>query len=128
MMSSHLLLGASLMLLALYFPNAESKFEHECTSIDIRNECNQMHLLDNCTVVTGYLMITLIASDQHCNFSDYSFPLLTEITEFMIFTEVRGLVNITEMFPHLTVIRGRRLFLNYALGVTNMYDLEEVSA
>jgi len=46
----------------------------------------------------------------------------------MIFTEVRGLVNITEMFPHLTVIRGRRLFLNYALGVTNMYDLEEVSA
>ncbi|XP_016964061.1 insulin receptor-related protein [Drosophila biarmipes] len=127
MLSSHMLLGASLMLLALHFPSAELKPEHECTSIDIRNECNQMHLLDNCTVVTGYVMITLIASEQHCNFSEYTFPLLTEITEFMIFTEVRGLTHITKMFPALTVIRGRRLFLNYALGVTNMYDLEELA-
>ncbi|XP_017014606.3 insulin-like peptide receptor [Drosophila takahashii] len=127
MLPSHMLLVASLMLLALYIPIAESKSEHECTSIDIRNGCSQMHLLDNCTVVTGYVMITLITSDQHCNFSDYTFPLLTEITEFMIFTEVRGLTNITEMFPHLTVIRGRRLFLNYALGVTNMHDLEQLA-
>ncbi|KAI8042118.1 insulin-like peptide receptor [Drosophila gunungcola] len=127
MPSSNMLLGLSLMLLAIYAPRAESKSEHECTNIDIRNECRKMHLLDNCTVVTGYVMITLITSEQHCNFSDFSFPLLTEITEFMIFTEVRGLVNITEMFPNLTVIRGRRLFLNYALGVTSMHDLQQLA-
>ncbi|KMY90937.1 insulin-like peptide receptor [Drosophila simulans] len=123
----NMLLAVSLMLLALYGPCAESKTEHECTSIDIRNECKNMHLLDNCTVVTGYVMITLITIEQRCNFSEYSYPLLTEITEFMIFTDVRGLVNITEMFPHLTVIRGRRLFLNYALGVTNMHELEQLA-
>ncbi|XP_001356288.4 insulin receptor isoform X1 [Drosophila pseudoobscura] len=98
--------------------------EHECTSIDIRNECSKMHLLDNCTVVTGYVMITLIATHPYCNYSTYKFPKLKEITEFMIFTEVRGLTRVDEMFPNLTVIRGRRLFLNYALGVTNMPDLE----
>ncbi|XP_017060934.1 insulin-like peptide receptor [Drosophila ficusphila] len=127
MQISNMLLGFSLMLLALYVPCAEPKVEHECTSIDIRNECSKMHLLDNCTVVNGYVLITLIPADQHCNFSKYSFPSLTEITEFMIFTEVRGLVNITEMFPNLAIIRGRRLFLNYALGVTNMHDLENLA-
>lgn len=116
----------SLMLLALL--GAEAKPEHECTSIDIRNDCKNMHQLDNCTVVTGYLMITLITSDLQCNYSRYTFPLLTEVTEFVVFTGVRGLRNITEMFPQLTLIRGRRLFLNYALGVTSMPDLEQVSA
>ncbi|XP_017069856.2 LOW QUALITY PROTEIN: insulin-like growth factor 1 receptor [Drosophila eugracilis] len=128
MKSSYMLLTASLMMLALYGGGAESKMEHECTSIDIRNECSKFHLLDNCTVVTGYVLIVLIHGEQNnCNFSNYSFPLLTEITEFMIFTEVRGLTNITEMFPHLTVIRGHRLFLNYALGITNMHDLEQLA-
>ncbi|XP_034668703.1 insulin receptor-related protein isoform X1 [Drosophila subobscura] len=98
--------------------------EHECTSIDIRNECSKMHLLDNCTVITGYVMITLITTPPYCNYSTFKFPKLKEITEFMIFTEVRGLTRVDEMFPNLTVIRGRRLFLNYALGVTSMLDLE----
>ncbi|KAH8412253.1 hypothetical protein KR009_000854 [Drosophila setifemur] len=123
---SNMLLSASLMLLVLLGSKsiAMARPEHECTSVDIRNECSKLHLLDNCTVVNGYVMITLITNNVNCAYSNYSFPLLTEVTEFMIFTEVRGLTNITEMFPHLTVIRGRRLFLNYALGVTSMHDLE----
>ncbi|KAH8255668.1 hypothetical protein KR038_008135, partial [Drosophila bunnanda] len=124
---SNMLPSASLMLLALLGAIAEAKPEHECTSIDIRNDCKNLHQLDNCTVVTGYLMITLITSDQLCNYSQYTFPLLTEVTEFVLFTGVRGLTNITEMFPHLTIIRGRRLFLNYALGVTSMPDLEQLA-
>ncbi|EDW03158.1 insulin receptor-related protein [Drosophila grimshawi] len=103
-------------------PLAEHK---ECTSIDIRNECSKMSLLDNCTVITGYVMITLI-SQMMCNYSAYSFPKLREITDFMIFTDVRELSTIRNMFPNLTVIRGRRLFLNYALGISNMPDLELV--
>ncbi|XP_030561888.1 insulin-like peptide receptor [Drosophila novamexicana] len=102
--------------------NTTAEFR-ECTSIDIRNNCSNMSLLDNCTVVTGYVMITLLPS-QNCNYSVYSFPKLREITDFMIFTEVRNLTGIRHMFPNLTVIRGRRLFLNYALGVTSMPDLQ----
>lgn len=85
-----------------------------------------MHLLDNCTVVIGYMMITLMPNVK-CNYSSYSFPQLREITGFVILTDVHGLYNIRDMFPNLTVIRGRQLFLNYALGVTSIHDLEFVS-
>lgn len=126
----HMLLAlANIFALALalaatqQYKSAEFK---ECTSIDIRNECSKMRLLDNCTVVIGYVMITLLPS-QNCNFSLYSFPKLREITDYMIFTEVKDLTNIRDMFPNLTVIRGRRLFLNYALGITSMPELELVS-
>ncbi|KAH8405085.1 hypothetical protein KR222_000286, partial [Zaprionus bogoriensis] len=96
----------------------------ECTNIDIRNECDNIHQLDNCTVVMGYLMITLLPSSRRCNYTNYTFPKLREVTGFVILTEVRGLYNLRYLFPNLTVIRGRRLFLNYALGVTSMHDLE----
>ncbi|XP_051859344.1 insulin receptor [Drosophila albomicans] len=97
----------------------------ECASIDIRNNCNNMHKLDNCTVINGFMMITLLpVSTEKCNYSLYSFPKLREVTGYVIFTDVRGLVSIRHMFPNLTVIRGRRLFLNYALGVTAMPNLE----
>ncbi|EDW12286.1 insulin receptor-related protein [Drosophila mojavensis] len=108
--------------LAAIQPNPSAEFR-ECTSIDIRNECSKMKLLDNCTVVIGYVMITLLPS-HNCNFTAYSFPKLREITDFMIFTEVKDLTNIRDMFPNLTVIRGRKLFLNYALGISSMPDLE----
>lgn len=111
--------------LAAIQPNPSAEFR-ECTSIDIRNECSKMKLLDNCTVVIGYVMITLLPS-HNCNFTAYSFPKLREITDFMIFTEVKDLTNIRDMFPNLTVIRGRKLFLNYALGISSMPDLELVS-
>ncbi|KAH8273982.1 hypothetical protein KR044_007207, partial [Drosophila immigrans] len=97
----------------------------ECTSVDIRNDCNNLRQLDNCTVVNGFLMITLLPIiSRKCNYSLYSFPKLREVTGYVIFTEVRGLMNMRHMFPNLTVIRGRRLFLNYALGVTAMPDLQ----
>lgn len=85
-----------------------------------------MNLLDNCTVVIGYMMITLMP-DKKCNYTMYKYPQLREVTGFIIFTDVHDLYNIRDMFPNLTVIRGRQLFLNYALGVTNMHDLELVS-
>ncbi|ALC38459.1 CG10702 [Drosophila busckii] len=102
----------------------QQKNRSECSSIDVRNDCNNLHLLDNCTVVMGFVMITLITNGLKCNYSMYTFPKLREITDFMIFNDVRGLVNIKNMFPNLTVIKGKRLFLNYALGITNMPTLE----
>ncbi|XP_068140389.1 insulin receptor-related protein [Drosophila tropicalis] len=124
MMFGNMLLGLGIvMLLTTIAPLADGY--KECTSIDIRNECNKMKLLDNCTVVTGFVMIALMPSHPNqCNYTDFTFPDLIEITEYMILHDVRGMVNIGRMFPHLTVIRGRRLFLNYALGVTSMPDLQ----
>ncbi|KAI9578818.1 insulin-like peptide receptor [Glossina fuscipes] len=101
---------------------------YECGSIDIRNHCDSFQQLENCTVITGYMLIVLLPRvnqgiHEVCNFSKYQFPLLREITDFLIFHEVRNITTITDMFPNLTVIRGQRLFLNYALGVTSMKDL-----
>uniref|UniRef100_A0A1B0A007 receptor protein-tyrosine kinase n=1 Tax=Glossina pallidipes TaxID=7398 RepID=A0A1B0A007_GLOPL len=101
---------------------------YECGSIDIRNHCDSFQQLENCTVITGYMLIVLLPrvnprAHEVCNFSKYQFPLLREITDFLIFHEVRNITTITDMFPNLTVIRGQRLFLNYALGVTSMKDL-----
>uniref|UniRef100_A0A1A9W0N7 receptor protein-tyrosine kinase n=1 Tax=Glossina brevipalpis TaxID=37001 RepID=A0A1A9W0N7_9MUSC len=107
---------------------AQAITSHECGSIDIRNHCDSFKQLENCTVITGYLLIVLLPrmnqrNHEVCNFSKYQFPLLREITDFLIFHEVRNITTITDMFPKLTVIRGQRLFLNYALGVTSMRDL-----
>ncbi|XP_017489680.1 PREDICTED: insulin-like peptide receptor [Rhagoletis zephyria] len=101
----------------------------ECRSIDVRNECASLNQLHNCTVIRGFLLIVLLPSlrrgpQEVCDYGKYSFPLLREITDFLIFHDVKGLRSIRDLFPNLAVIRGRRLFLNYALGITNMPDLE----
>lgn len=103
-----------------------------CRSIDVRNDCASYEQLHNCTVIRGFLLIVLVPAEnyetkQPCHHENYTFPLLREITDFLIFHDVRGLRSIRNLFPNLAVIRGRRLFLNYALGITNMPDMEAVS-
>lgn len=102
---------------------------HECRSLDIRNECRNFLKLSNCTVITGYLIIVLLPlqkSGESCDLEHYSFPLLREITDFLLFHEVRNVTSLRGMFPNLTVIRGQQLFLNYALGITYMNELQSV--
>uniref|UniRef100_A0A0K8VNM9 receptor protein-tyrosine kinase n=1 Tax=Bactrocera latifrons TaxID=174628 RepID=A0A0K8VNM9_BACLA len=101
----------------------------ECRSIDIRNDCESFEQLHNCTIIRGFLLIVQIPAEDYetkkpCHHENYTFPLLREISDFLIFHDVRGLRSIRNLFPNLAVIRGRRLFLNYALGITNMPDLE----
>ncbi|XP_011188402.1 insulin receptor [Zeugodacus cucurbitae] len=101
----------------------------ECRSIDVRNDCDSLKQLHNCTIIRGFLWIVLTSpvhykTKELCNYENYTFPLLREITDYLIFHEVRGLRSIRNLFPNLAVIRGRRLFLNYALGITAMPDLE----
>uniref|UniRef100_W8APQ1 receptor protein-tyrosine kinase n=1 Tax=Ceratitis capitata TaxID=7213 RepID=W8APQ1_CERCA len=98
-----------------------------CRSIDVRNDCSAFEQLNNCTVIRGFLLVVLVPSQQDeppCDYDKYTFPLLREITDFLIIHNVRGLRTVRQLFPNLAVIRGRRLFLNYALGITLMYDLE----
>lgn len=107
----------------------QSDVDHECLSLDIRNECQNFAKLRNCSVITGYLIIVLLPlqnSGESCDLEHYRFPLLREITDFLIFYEVRNMTSLRKMFPNLTVIRGQQLFLNYALGITYMNDLQTV--
>ncbi|XP_039950648.1 insulin-like peptide receptor [Bactrocera tryoni] len=101
----------------------------ECRSIDVRNDCESFEQLHNCTVIRGFLLIVQVPAENYdtkepCHHENYTFPLLREISDFLIFHDARGLRSIRNLFPNLAVIRGRRLFLNYALGITNMPDLE----
>ncbi|XP_061400497.1 insulin receptor [Musca vetustissima] len=98
----------------------------ECPNMDIRNECENLAHLENCTVITGYMIIVLLSTNDTCDYSQYSFPKLREVTDFVLFSKVTNLTSFRDMFPNLTVIRGRKVFLNYALGISSMDSLERV--
>lgn len=112
----------------VYKLNIVPSAPYECGSLDLRNNCDDFYKLINCTVITGFLNIAqLPRNESDCDFSDYQFENLREITDFLIITEVRYMTSIKTMFPNLAVIRGQQLFLNYALVITSNTDLEKVS-
>ncbi len=82
--------------------------------------------LANCTVIEGFLQILLIDYADPSQYDDIVFPQLTEITDYLLVYRVYGLKTITKMFPNLSIIRGRRLFFNYALVAFEMPDLEDL--
>ncbi|XP_065354922.1 insulin-like receptor [Calliphora vicina] len=99
--------------------------EHVCKSLDIRNSASQFHQLENCTVIEGFLLITLLNGNSLEDYTE-TFPLLTEITDFIIVYQVQFLRSIGRIFPNLSVIRGRVLFEGYALIVYSNSHLEEL--
>ncbi|XP_024864474.1 insulin-like growth factor 1b receptor [Kryptolebias marmoratus] len=99
-------------------------------SIDIGNDISEFRLLENCTVVEGYLQILLIG-DKTNNvnqevFRTLSFPKLTMITDYLLLFRVSGLDSLSTLFPNLSVIRGRNLFYNYALVIFEMTSLKDI--
>lgn len=97
-----------------------------CGSTDVRNTVDRFKLLVNCTVIEGSLQILLIDYADPSQYDDLSFPSLVEITDFLLLYRVYGLKTLAQLFPNLSVIRGRSLFYNYALVAFEMPDLEEV--
>ncbi|XP_066274508.1 insulin-like peptide receptor isoform X2 [Branchiostoma lanceolatum] len=100
--------------------------EHICGSMDIRNRVSNLRQLDNCTVIEGYLQILLIDFAEEQEYRGLSFPDLVEITDYFLLYRVRGLTNLSELFPNLAVIRGTNLFFNYALVVFEMLDMQKI--
>ncbi|RWS28280.1 Insulin-like peptide receptor [Leptotrombidium deliense] len=97
------------------------KQQLQCGSLDIRNTAAQLKKLENCTVIEGFLRIVLIDhQSQPEKYENYSFPLLTEITDYFLMNRVFGLHSIGKLFPNLAVIRGRELEHNYAFIVWDM--------
>ncbi|KAM9410730.1 insulin-like growth factor 1 receptor [Pholidichthys leucotaenia] len=100
-------------------------------NINIGNDITEFRLLEDCTVVEGSLEILLIG-DKNNNgnnqevFHSLSFPKLTMITDYLLLFRVSGLESLSTLFPNLTVIRGRKLFYNYALVIFEMTSLEDL--
>lgn len=98
--------------------------------IDIGNDISDFKKLENCTVVEGYLQILLIGGKSDDTnqevFRSLSFPKLTMITDYLLLFRVAGLDSLSTLFPNLTVIRGRRLFYNYALVIFEMKNLKDI--
>lgn len=104
-------------------PNPE---EGICESIDVRNSPADLEHIRNCTIIVGYLQIVLIEGHPEKFFDAYSFPKLREVTHFVLLYRVEGLQSLGQLFPNLTLIRGRELFNNYALIIYELPQLLEV--
>ncbi|XP_078412186.1 insulin receptor-like isoform X1 [Cetorhinus maximus] len=97
-----------------------------CQSIDIRNNITHLQQLRNCTVIEGNLQILLLFGTKPEDFRGLSFPELTMITDYLLLFRVYGLESLKDLFPNLTVIRGTRLFFNYALVIFEMLHFKEI--
>lgn len=91
--------------------------------MDIRNTADSVNYLANCTKIEGFLLISLIDAPQIIT---GTFPLLTEVTEFIIVYRVWGLESLAQLFPNLSVIRGNALFDGYSLMVHSNPNLKYV--
>ena len=94
--------------------------------MDLRNGPESLHELSGCRVVEGFVQIVLIGqTDGKANdFSNYTYPLLREITGYLVFYRVHGLRSIGQLFPNLTVIRGQLLFFDFSLVVFELMQLQ----
>ncbi|KAJ8986209.1 hypothetical protein NQ317_009915, partial [Molorchus minor] len=97
-----------------------------CKSVDIRNSIDIFAKLDNCEVIEGFLQILLIDNVNETDFLKIKFPLLTEITDYLLLYRVNGLRSIGQLFPNLTVIRGQTLFYSYSFVIFEMSSLQEI--
>ena len=43
-------------------------------------------------------------------FQNLSFPLLREVTDYIMLYETTGIISMAKLFPNLSVIRGNHLF------------------
>lgn len=75
-------------------------------------------------MIEGYLHILLISKAE--DYRSYRFPKLTVITEYLLLFRVAGLESLGDLFPNLTVIRGWKLFYNYALVIFEMTNLKDI--
>jgi len=91
--------------------------------MDIRNNISQLNQLANCTVIEGFLLISLINDADKLN---RTYPLLTEVTGYIVVYRVTNLISLSQIFPNLTIIRGNSLFESYALVVYSNRDLQDI--
>lgn len=91
--------------------------------MDIRNNISDLNKLENCTVIEGFVLITLIHDAANLT---RTYPRLIEVTGYVIVFRVPNLTSLNKIFPNLAVIRGNILFESYALVIYQNPQLSEV--
>lgn len=74
-------------------------------------------------MIEGFLMISLVDKYNESHYENLQFPLLTEITDFLLVYRVNGLKTLMKLFPNLRLIRGNTLIKDYALIIYEMMHL-----
>ncbi|XP_075974749.1 insulin-like receptor [Anticarsia gemmatalis] len=97
-----------------------------CPSMDIRNNPEQIHKLRGCRVIEGQLSIVLMEYATPKAFENISFPELREVTDYIMIYRTKGVQNLGDLFPNLTVIWGLRLYKDFALVIFDNEHLESL--
>uniref|UniRef100_A0A182J7Y1 receptor protein-tyrosine kinase n=1 Tax=Anopheles atroparvus TaxID=41427 RepID=A0A182J7Y1_ANOAO len=97
-----------------------------CTNVDIRNNPSRLALIENCTVINGFLQMVLMDRVPAEAFAQYNLSKLREITGYMLLFRVVNLGTLRNLFPNLTVIRGQQLIGNFALVIYDMGSMFEL--
>lgn len=105
---------------------ADEIFYLVCGNIDIRFDIDRLKALEGCRKVHGNVMIFLIDDVNSTEIEAFSFPLLTEITGFLMMYRLTGIKSLAQLFPNLSVIRGDELFKGFALILYELIDLENL--
>lgn len=96
-----------------------------CGDIDIRFDVAQFHLLEKCRTVQGNVVFLLFDDEVDASVNNnISFPLLTEITGYMLLYRVTIFKSLSQVFPNLSVIRGDKLFQGHSLIIYENPGLE----
>lgn len=82
--------------------------------------------LQSCGIIEGFLMISLIERFDETDYEHLQFPLLTEITEFLLLYRVNGLKSLGQLFPNLRVIHGNVLLHDSAFIIFEMEHLQVI--
>ncbi|XP_055384771.1 insulin-like receptor [Condylostylus longicornis] len=101
-----------------------SKGQVICSSIDVRNDYEEITKHKNCSIIEGFLTITNLELKD--DVEKYAFPKLTEITDFLMVYRFKGLKSLSSIFPNLTVIRGTILFEQFALIIFENINLVDI--
>lgn len=97
-----------------------------CHSVDIRNNPEYMEKLRECRVIEGHLSIVLIERANPSAFENLTFPELREVTDYILIYRLKGVRNLGDLFPNLSVIRGLQLFKDFALVIFDNEGLESL--
>lgn len=100
------------------------QFDGRCHSKHIRFDVKQLKLLENCVIIDGHLVIADIVKFETVQFALFSFPQLTQVTEYIIVNNVRGLDSLTRLFPNLTSINGKKTFRGSSLILQDIPDMD----
>lgn len=94
--------------------------------VSVTLQPEKLEALRGCRVVEGHVRIVLMERGNETDFDLHALPELREITEYLTLYRVVGLRNVGQIFPNLSVIRGESLFMDYALVIYEMFNLQEV--